>query len=564
MLRGISAGAAAVLAASIATFAGATPTSAGDLDSGFGSGGRAVLTPGISSGASGAALQPDGKIVVAGTVSNAPPPPPLPPSGLSYGSPDFESPDFLAVRLAPNGALDGSFGSGGFAQIPIDLGSSNSDSANAVAAGPNETIVLGGYAATVVGGFDSVIVRLTSAGAPDPSFAADGIQTLDVGAGQADMVHGVAVQPDGKIVAAGWDSSGFAVFRLDADGSLDPTFGTGGIVNTVIGDPTSPDEAHAVVLAGDGKIVVAGAADSYAYGSADVAVVRYLPTGQTDPTFGVGGVVVTPGALDERAHALTLQPDGKIVVGGEVGCAGCGPRAMLVRYLTTGALDGSFGNGGTVITSFGDSGLVLSLGVDADAKLVAGGFATTGAVTDFALARYNGDGSLDATFGSGGKGTYDLGHGQGDVGHALLIDGGARRVVMAGDTNVDGYGHVAAIGVQLGPLGQPPPPPPPPPSPPPRPPPPPPPPPAPPPPPPPVPPPPPHQPPPPPPIRCVVPRVVGAKLARARIRIRRSHCSVGRVRRVRSSGTRSVVIRQSPRPGRRLRRGAPVNLVVRR
>jgi uncharacterized delta-60 repeat protein len=542
MLRLGGPGLAILVALAVVSVGGAAPKGAGDLDPGFGSGGRVVLTPGNSSGASGAALQPDGKIVLAGTVSNAPPPPPLPPR-----APSFESPDFLAVRLAANGALDGSFGSGGFVQIPIDLGFTNSDSANAVAAGPNGTILLGGYADHTDHVYRSAIVRLTSSGALDPSFSGDGVQVVDVNVGQPSVVNGVAVQSDGKVVAAGWDSSGFAVFRLDTDGSLDATFGTGGIVNTVIGDPTSADEAHAVVISGDGKIVVAGAADSDPYGSADVAVVRYLPTGQTDPTFGAGGIVITPGALDERANALALQPDGKIVVGGAGGCAGCGARGRLVRYLTTGALDGSFGNGGTVITSFGDSGLVLSVGVDADAKLVAGGFATTGAVTDFALARYNGDGSLDPAFASGGQGTYDLGHGQSDIGHALLIDGGARRIVMAGSTNVDGYGHVAAIGVQLGPLGAPPPPPgPPPPGPPPP------------------PPPPPAGPPPPPPpmVRCRVPRVIHLRLAKARTKIRRAHCRVGRVRTVRARRFRGFVVKQSPRAGRQLREGTRVNLVL--
>jgi hypothetical protein len=130
----------------------------------------------------------------------------------------------------------------------------------------------------------------------------------------------------------------------------------------------------------------------------------------------------------------------------------------------------------------------------------------------------------------------------------LLIDGGARRIVMTGSTNVDGYGHVAAIGVQLGPLGAPPPPPgPPPPGPPP-----------------PPPPPPPAGPPPPPPpmVRCRVPRVIHLRLAKARTKIRRAHCRVGRVRTARARRFRGFVVKQSPRAGRQLRERTRVNLVL--
>jgi uncharacterized delta-60 repeat protein len=542
----------------LAGVGGSAPTTAGDLDPAFGSGGRVLFTPGNGSWASGAALQPDGKIVLAGTVTNAPPPPPLPPRG-----PSDESPDFLAVRMAANGALDESFGSGGFAQIPIDLGNSNSDFANAVAPAPNGTLVLGGYATTVVGGSDSVIVRLTSAGAPDPSFAGDGIQTVDIGAGQSDLVYGVAVQPDGKVVAAGWDSSGLAVFRIDTDGSLDPTFGEGGIVDTPIGEPAGRDEARAVAVTGDGKIVVAGVSDAEWPYIGKVAVARYLPTGQLDPAFGTGGIVLTAGPPGERAAAYTLalQPDGRIVVGGDVFPWGSSGRSIIARYLPTGALDASFGDGGIVFTGDDTDGLVLSLAVDADGKLVAAGYAPIGGSAHFALARFHSDGSPDGSFGSGGTQTYDVG----GISYALLIDGGARRAVAAGSSLVDGYPHVAAIGVQLGPLGPPPPPPVPPPPPPPVPPPPPPgPPPVPPPPPvgPPPPPPPPAEPPPPPAVRCVVPRVVHLRLARARSKIRRAHCRVGGVRSIRSTRFRGIVLRQSPGAGRRLARGTRVNLVV--
>ena len=305
---------------------------AGDLDSAFGSSGRVILTPGLDSSASSEAAQADGKIVLAGTVNNGPPPPPGPP--LAPGVPDESFADFLAVRIAANGALDQSFGSGGFAQVPIDLGATNRDIANAVAVGPNGTVVLAGNAATSVpsNSFDSAVVRLTAEGDPDPSFAGDGIQTVDVG--NADDVYGVAVQDDGKVVAVGGGSNGFTLFRLDTDGSLDPGFGTGGIADTVIGDPASRDQAMAVAVSVGGEIVVAGASDIDYPNISAVAMVRYLPNGQPDPTFGTDGIVVTPGPPGESAAALALafQPDGKAVIGGDVGCIGCAKGFLLARY----------------------------------------------------------------------------------------------------------------------------------------------------------------------------------------------------------------------------------------
>jgi uncharacterized delta-60 repeat protein len=532
---------AALTSVCCAALAGATPLNAGDLDPGFGFGGTVVFPQGNYSTANAVAAQADRKIILAGTISDAPPPPPLPPRSPSM--PDIALSDFLAIRLTADGALDQGFGAAGFARVPIDLGGTDGDEATAVALGPHGTVVLGGWVDNAAGSHDSAVVRLTSAGDLDQSFDGDGIRTVDVG--QADAVDGLAIQADGKLVAAGPGGSGLTLFRLDVNGSLDPTFGTGGIVNTVVGDPVARDEASAVAIADDGKIVVAGASDvDYPY-IAKAAVARYLPTGQLDPTFGTDGIVLTSGPPGERAVAntLTLQPDGRIVVGGDAGAWGSPGRSFIARYLPIGALDGSFGEGGTVITGDDTAGLVRSLAVDADGKLVTGGAASS----DFALTRYHGDGSLDGSFGSGGRRTYDLA-GESDFGNALLVDRGARRVVVAGGTQLEGHPHAAVIGVQLGPLGTPPPPAPPPPG-------------GPPPPPPGGPPPPPPA-PPPAPVRCRVPRVVHLRLAKARVKIRRAHCRLGRVRRVRARRFRGIVIGQSPRAGRRLAHGSRVNLVV--
>ena len=509
------------IAAAVAIFVpvalAANRGASGDLDPTFGIRGRVVVRPSLGSRANGAVVQPDGKVVLAGFVVD----PALPGH--------WENKDFLALRLDRNGGLDQTFGAGGIVRTAIDLGDVDWDLAAAVALGPEGNIVLAGKAWKNLGEGDVAVVRYTSSGALDSSFSGDGIVTLDMG--RSESVTDVAAQADGKIIVVGDAGSGFMVMRLLSNGALDESFGSGGIIDTNVGDPRYRDSAAAVAILGDGKIVVAGENDfdypSYNPVSIDFAVVRYLPNGQRDPTFGSDGIVVTPGPNVELAFGLAAAPGGKIVVAGS-------DRTYsqsgfhVARYLPSGALDATFGSGGTVTTSF--AGMLAdasSVVVEPDGKVLAGGIArpAPGAV-DFAVARYRDDGTLDDTFGVDGKRTYGL---SGNAfGSALAIQpaaarSGADRLVLAGDENVsDGDDHVAAIGIDLGP------------------------------------------PPPTPPVRCRVPRVVGLTLGRARVRLRSAHCKVGRVRRARSTRRRGRVTSQHPRAGRRLPGGSRVSLVVSR
>ncbi len=313
-------GVASVLALAVALAALAAP---GDLDPTFGVNGRVILSPGIESYATAATVQPDGKVLLAGLVDDQEPPPPPPPAPHRLRAP---SGDFLAVRLNADGRLDSSFGAGGFVRTPIDLGNSGYDIAWAVAAGPGGTVVLGGDAITPAGQRDFAFVRYTSSGALDSSFSGDGIQTVDVG--MFDSVSGVVVQPDGKVVATGRGGTGFTVVRLQADGSLDPTFGSGGIVDTPLGESSLRDEGSAVALLPDGRILVAGTADYDYPFPTDFALVRYLASGRLDRSFGLEGIVVTREPGEEVARALALTASGRIVV------AGYADRAFrLARYL---------------------------------------------------------------------------------------------------------------------------------------------------------------------------------------------------------------------------------------
>jgi uncharacterized delta-60 repeat protein len=267
-------------------------------------------------------------------------------------------------------------------------------------------------------------------GGLDPSFGSGGkvVTVIDDGA----TAQAIALQRDGKLVVAGFvakygSNSNFEVARYTARGRLDRRFGQGGKVATDFG---AFAYAHAVKIQPDGKIVVAGVVVGSSEG---VAVARYRPDGSLDSSFGAGGKVLQPGG----GFALALQRDGKIVVGGEEN------RGFAVyRLEPDGSLDAGFGMNGEVTTPFEPySAAVRGLAIQPDGKIVAVGNAAQHERDEWAIARYNPDGSLDPTFGSGGKVTI--------LGNALSLNGatavalqGKKRILVAGTS----LSHVALAG----------------------------------------------------------------------------------------------------------------------
>src|SRR6266568_281258 len=226
----------------------------------------------------------------------------------------------------------------------------------------------------------------------DATFCTGGKVTTDF-AGDSDHARAVAIQTDGKIVAAGKATNSrrggedFALARYNPNGTLDTTFGTGGKVTTdFAGDA---DQAFALVLQTDGKIVAAGEATSSRRGE-DFALARYNPNGTLDTTFGVGGKVTTDFAGNtDRAFGVALQTDGRIVAAGEATAGYRGEDFALARYNSNGTLDTTFGTGGKVITDFaGDTDRAFALALQTDGQIVAAGEAKTQTKEDFALARY--------------------------------------------------------------------------------------------------------------------------------------------------------------------------------
>jgi uncharacterized delta-60 repeat protein len=259
----------------------------------------------------------------------------------------------------------------------------------------------------------------------------------------------VAIQGDGKIVMAGANFDGvggadFAVARYNSNGSLDASFGTGGKVTTDFA--SSYDQATAIAIQRDGKIVVAGRTMTGGSND-DFGLVRYNADGSLDASFGAGGKVHTDfgATFFERANAVAIQSDGKIIAAGETNSGAAGTDFALARYNSDGTLDTSFGSGGTglVVADFANAyDQAFALAIQSDGRIVAvGNTAPVGLGSDFALARYNGDGTLDTTFGSGGTGlvTTDLGGGASDLAHAVAIQSDG-KIVVAGETSSSGSG----------------------------------------------------------------------------------------------------------------------------
>ncbi|MFN7736809.1 MAG: beta strand repeat-containing protein, partial [Pirellula sp.] len=301
------------------------------------------------------------------------------------------------------------------------------DYAWSVTVQPDGKVLLGGSA--VIGSMeDFALVRYNADGSLDSSFGTGGKVTTAVGT-SSDQGYSVTLQPDGKIVVGGYSSFGgnwdFALVRYNANGTLDTSFGTGGMVSTAIG--TSNDQGRSVTIQRDGKIVVGGYASIGS--NNDFALVRYNANGTLDTSFGSGGMVTTAFGTDtDVGYSVTIQPDGKIVVGGYTMMSLIGDFA-LVRYNANGTLDTSFGTGGMVTTAIGTgSDIGMSVTIQPDGKFVVSGYARIGSTDDFALVRYNPDGSLDTTFGTGGRVTtaIDIGN---DRGYSVTVQADGKIVV---------------------------------------------------------------------------------------------------------------------------------------
>jgi uncharacterized delta-60 repeat protein len=360
----------------------------GTLDTTYGSGGKVTSHFGASSRDSiqGVVIQPDGKLVAAGSTG--------------------PSPAHLALaRYNTDGTLDTSFGSGGLVTTAFGTGDQG---ANAVALQADGKIV----AACTANG-DFALVRYKPDGSLDTTFGTGGIVETDLG-GHVATVTSMVIQPDGKYVVAGSSSFGFddlVVVRYNTDGSLDASFGSGGVSRNTFGYRTA-ETFNGVTLQSDGKIVTAGGVIGQ-HSVSDIAVGRFNPDGSLDQTFGTGGLVDSYPGVASAANAVGLTANGEIVVAGIMGApagTNSGFDTMVALYKTDGTLDSNFGSGGVYDLDLapGDNDQFNALVLQPDGKLVVGGTIGGGTVRDFGLARF----ILPAHLTADAGGPYTISEGQ--------------------------------------------------------------------------------------------------------------------------------------------------------
>ncbi len=323
--------------------------------------------------------------------------------GYSYNGSNY---DFALARYNTDGSLDSGFGVGG--KVNTAIGSSN-DAAFSMAQQTDNKLVLAGYSYNGGTSYNFALARYNEDGSLDSSFGTGGIVTTAMSSSD-DSSYSVIQQTDGKLVVAGYARVGssyrFALARYNTDGSLDSGFGTGGKVFTAVGGNYA--FILSVIQQTDGKLVATG----YVHNGSnyDFGLVRYNTDGTLDTSFGVGGVVLTAvGTSQDYPFSVIQQADGKLVAAG-YSYSGSNNDFALVRYNTDGSLDSSFGTGGKVTSAVGAGhDYIYSVIQQANGKLAAAGYSTNAGVDSFALALYNTDGSLDSGFGAGGIVTTAVG-----------------------------------------------------------------------------------------------------------------------------------------------------------
>ncbi|MDD3814633.1 MAG: delta-60 repeat domain-containing protein [Desulfocapsaceae bacterium] len=327
--------------------------------------------------------------------------------------------------------LDSSFGQDGFVKTKVGH---YEDRAQAVIIQPDGKILVAGSSSNN-SNLDVALVRYNPEGDLDNSFNLNGQVVTVVGNGD-DEALGIALQDDGKIVTCGYTFNGkdrdIALLRFTANGDLDPYFGVNGIVTLSVGNGN--DIAAAVAIQESGAILVSGSVEE---GSRNVAaLVRFLPNGSLDHSFGKAGIVLAEVGDNTEIAAMAIQNDGGIVMAGSYEEKEL-KKVLVLRFLADGFLDVGFGIGG-VAETVDDTRAAIgkSLWVQEDGAILVAGSVGGEQSQDVALFRFTSDGKVDRDVGGGtGMLSYDLG-GEDDVGYSVLAT--ATTAFIAGDATVDG------------------------------------------------------------------------------------------------------------------------------
>ena len=317
--------------------------------------------------------------------------------------------DFALVRLRDDGLLDTGFGmnitglvrvaGGGIVRTQVGTGS---DVATSIAVQSDGKILLAGYSDV---GYQTefALVRYKVNGIVDSTFGTNGIVTTPVGTYA--RAKYVGIRNDGKIIVAGSSNDGtsknsFAVVCYNSDGSINNSFGTDGISINTVG--TTNSDCNSAILQPDGKVVTGGDFSNASQTDYDFALSRISSTGDLDNSFGESGDVMTQVGTPSAAGAvMAIQNDGKILLGGSMGANNYFDFA-LARYNVDGSLDNSFGESGIDTTYMNGFGIITGVALQVDGKIVVSGYSLSGAYYNFSAARYDSDGTLDNTFGTNG------------------------------------------------------------------------------------------------------------------------------------------------------------------
>ena len=414
----------------------------GNLDTSFGTNGKLSIQfgSGTDDAAFGLSIMEDGRILIVG-------------SSQTIGSGDAG--DMAVVRLTENGQFDTTFNGSGKQTISITASPSSGDVAKAVFVTTDGSILLAGEAYNEVSSVDYVVVKLTSSGALDESFASGGKQVFDLGQNDNDSMAAAAIQEDGKMVLVGYsgNSLGFKIARVNEDGPLDTLFGSSGVLNLTFRPEATLEHARSVAVQNNGNILVVGASTSAT--NAAVVVTRLTSDGELDLQFNNtgkqiveytydGGTALIDFGSSEYAIDMVAQTDGKIVVLGGTFVSGAGNVVCLARLNSDGTLDTSFDlDGKRTVNTSGFQEFANSMSRQSNGKIIVTNTSPFTSDQTAVVTRLNGDGSLDSTFGIGGSQTLDITANEYGISTAVQTDDkilvvGPRKVVrLSNNGNID-------------------------------------------------------------------------------------------------------------------------------
>lgn len=342
---------------------------------------------------------------------------------------------FLKVIPQP-GTLDSEFGFGGIVTTLF-----NNDTvtcfSGAIAIQNDGKIVVAGFA-EINEKYMIAVFRYHHDGSLDNSFGVNGLTLSILGDNIVCYARDVAIQDDGKILVAGevYDGtrSDFAVSRYHTDGSPDPEFGTDGFVITPLSTSlgTGSGEVSSMAVQDDGKILVAGSINLQ--GGRQIALVRYYQNGFQDNTFGDNGIVTKSVGEWVHANSISIQQNGRIVVGGRALSSTFDPSFAMIRFRSDGTVDNSFGSSGVVIASIGENSGISALNVQNDGKIIVAGNSYSLGEYNIIVARYHKNGEIDSTFGPEGMVNTNAADLHGTARSLAIQDNG--KILVAGQTSL--------------------------------------------------------------------------------------------------------------------------------